>query len=146
MAATVTLATTTLIADVSPGDTAVQVLSTSGILPGLRLCIDSELMTVVSLGVATSVNVLRGRDGTAAQFHDTPGLVTIGRGDQFYEQDPVGTPPAIVLVSPWINVRTGTQWTAQGDELGSGAGRWWQATVTTHDIGPLGVRTLTVTP
>jgi hypothetical protein len=53
-------------------------------------------------------------------------------------------PPDPVLVSPWINVVTGTQWTAQGDEAGPGAGgRWWQPTVTSRDAGALGIRTVT---
>jgi len=146
MAATVTLSTTTLLATVSKTDTTVSLASTTGVTPGIRLYVDQELMGVLSLGLGTSVNVLRGLEGTATTAHLSGATVTIGRGDQFYLQDPTGVPPTPVLVSPWINVITGTYWTAQGDETGPNQAQWWQPTVTTRSIGPLGVRTVTTAP
>jgi len=137
----VTLATTTLLVQAVVTDSAVQVASTAGITPGLRLYIDQELMAVVSLGIGTSVNVLRGVDGTATAAHASSATVTIGRADQFYTQDPIG-PPLIVEVTPWINVVTGTQWTPQGDTTGPNASaQWWAKMETTHAVGALGVRT-----
>jgi hypothetical protein len=147
MAATVTLSTTTLVNSVDPLDQAISVSSTSGLTPGVRLYIDRELMSVISLGISPWVNVRRGMDGTATSRHASSSTVTIGRADQFYQHDPVGLPPEEVLVSPWINVITGDRWTAEGDEAGPGVGgRWWQKTVVTHDTGALGVRTTTSTP
>ena len=142
MAALATLTTTTLSTDVEPNDSSVQLASTSGVLPGMRLYIDQELMGVQSLGLGTSVNVLRGVDGTATTRHASSRAVVIGQASQFYDYDPIGPPPPQVLVTPWINVRTGAQWTAQGDETGaSGADRWWAKTEHTHGVGALGVRT-----
>lgn len=137
----VTLTTTTLSVAVAVNDTAIQVASTSGITPGVRLYVDRELMSVVSLGIGTSVNVKRGVDGTATTAHASSITVTIGRADQFYTQDPIG-PPLIVEVTPWINVVSGVQWTAQGDATGPNAtAQWWAKMETTRAVGALGVRT-----
>jgi hypothetical protein len=147
MPATVTLSTTTLAAPTGPSDREVKVVSTSGITPGIHLYVEGELMFVVSLGVGTLVDVLRGRDGTAGARHEGGSTVYIGRADQFYSQDPVGIPPAAVLVSPWINATNGTIWFAQGDALPSATSRrWWQKQTATFDIGPLGVRTTILSP
>lgn len=144
MAATVTLATTTLTRAVSPSDSDVQLASLTGVVPGLRLYMDRELMTVLSLGIGTLVNVLRGKDGTITCGHSGGSTVTIGRGDQFYDFDPVGLPPNEVLVSPWINVRNGKWWTAEGDEVGPGlSARYWAETTATRSIGALGARLTT---
>lgn len=141
MPALATLTTTTLVTPVSSSDTSIQLTSTSGIIPGLFLYCDMELMRVTGLGLGTWVNVRRGMDGTAGSAHASLQPVTIGRGDQFYRSNPVGAPPPSVLVSPWINVLTGEQWTPQGDETGPNAARWWARTEYTHGIGALGVRT-----
>lgn len=143
----ITLATTTLAASVDPLDQAVTLVSSSGVVPGMRLYVDRELMAVVSLGVGTVVNVLRGVGGTATAAHSSSALVTMGTPDQFYMQDPVGPPPADVLVSPWINVVNGIQWVSQGDDTGPGqSARWWAPLQVTHDVGPLGVRTAVSAP
>jgi hypothetical protein len=144
MAALATLATTTLSTAVEPNDSAVILASLEGITPGLRLYVDQELMGVRSIGIGTTVHVFRGVDGTATTRHASSRTVTIGRADQFYDHDPIGPPPAQLLVTPWINVLTGAQWTAQGDETGAdAAGRWWAKTEHTHGVGSLGVRTTT---
>jgi hypothetical protein len=134
--ATVTLSTTTLAQSVGSGDRQVKVLSTSGLIPGLRLFVDGELMTVVSLGIDSWVNVLRGVDGSAAQAHSSGNTIFIGRGDQFYSSDPTGEPPAAVPVDPYINVINGAVFYAQGDSLTK---RWWQKRTTTYEIGALGI-------
>lgn len=147
MAATVTLSTTTLQAAISASDALVSVGSTSGIVPGVFLYIDRELMGVVRLGLGASVVVQRGVGGTAASAHASASTVTIGRGDQFYDHNPLGLPPDVVAVSPWINVLTGVQWVAYGDESGIGLkARSWQPTVITPSIGDLGIRQTTSTP
>ena len=104
MPATVTLATTTLAQATTGGAREIKVASTTGILPGLRLFLDGELMQVVSLGISPWVNVLRGRDGTRAEIHDSGTTIYIGRADQFYSKDPVGAPAEVIEVSPYINV------------------------------------------
>lgn len=136
MPATVTLSTTTLAANVGAGDRQVKVLSTSGLIPGLRLFCDGELMTVVSLGVDPWVNVLRGVDGSAAQAHSSGNTIFIGRGDQFYSVDPSGAPPESIPVDPYINVINGSVFYAQGDTFGK---RWWQKRSTAYEIGALGI-------
>lgn len=142
MPALVTLTTTTLTTRVNAADSSVNLASTTGVLPGYRLYVDQELLGVLRLGLNTSVDVVRGVDGTAATAHASSQTVTIGQGDQFYLSDPVGPPPSEVLVTPWINVLTGAQWTAQGDETGPNVqARWWARTEHTHGTGALGVRT-----
>ena len=144
MAATVTLSTTTLARGCGVTDTRVQVASVSGLLPGMFLFIDRELMAYVQTGIAngigTWIDVRRGVGGTAATEHSAGSLFTLGRPDQFYSTDPVGAPPAVVPVSPYINVVTGDVWLMQGDE-NIGGERWWTKRVNTRGIGPLGVRT-----
>lgn len=147
MAATVTLSTTTLSVAVNANASSITVASTSGLTSGTRLFIDRELLTVVSLGVGTAVNVLRGVDGTSGAAHASSSVVTIGRADQFYQSDPIGAPPAAIPVSPYINVITGAVWFAQGDqEPSANTNRWWQLQTSTYDVGPLGSRTLVQTP
>lgn len=144
MPATTTLATTTLNQSCGASDSQIKVASTSGLTAGIRLWVDRELMSVVSLGaVSPWVNVRRGVDGTAGAAHSLGSTLTVGSADQFYESDPVGAPPNVVLVSPWINVRSGDVWFAQGEALGT---RWWQKQTTTYSAGPLGVRVKTQDP
>ena len=147
MPATVTLSTTTLTESVGASVQQIKVASTSGLTPGLRLFIGGELMEVVSLGIDTWVNVLRGRDGTPGAAHDSGMTIYIGRADQFYAFDPVGSPPSAIAVSPYINVTTGTIWFARGDTLpGVQAKRWWQKQTVTYSSGALGVRLETLDP
>jgi hypothetical protein len=147
MPATVTLSTATLTYAVGSNDRSVIVSSTTGILPGMRLYADGELMTVESLGVSPSVNVRRGTDNTSATSHASGVSLYIGRGDQFYTRDPVGSPSPAIAVSPWINAPAGKIWWRQGDATGaSAAGAWWQLQVPTYAVGALGVRTQTVDP
>jgi hypothetical protein len=147
MAATVTLSTTTLASPVSASSSEVKVASTTGLSTGTRLFVDKELMSVEGFGVSNSVKVIRGVDGTAASAHSSSATVTIGRADQFYDTDPVGTPDAAIPVSPYINVRNGKIWVAQGSEVAGGdVTRWWQEQTTTYSTGALGVQIATTTP
>ena len=146
MPALVTLSTTTITEGVSASDQRISVGSTSGLYTGTRLWIERELLTVVSLGVNTIVNVIRGVDGTASAAHPSGSVVTIGRADQFYSTDPLGRPNDTILVSPWINIITGDTWYAQGDTLPNGANRWWQKMTTTYASSPLGIQTTTQDP
>lgn len=146
MAALVTLATTTLSLGCTATDSAITLTSTSGITPGVFLYLDRELVKVLSLGLGTSVNVFRGRQGTATTAHGAGSLITIGRADQFYDIDPIGLPPTELLVSPYINILTGVTWVAQGDETGSGlGGRIWAPVTVSQSVGALGVRVTTTT-
>lgn len=147
MPATVTLTTTTLAETLDAVSDRVKLASTTGVLPGVRLYVDGELMTVRSLGVSPWVLVLRGQGSTRTQPHASELTVYVGQGNQFYEKDPVGRPPEAVEVSPWINLRNGNVWFAQGDVDPVGrADRWWQIQRTTYDQGPLGVRIKTPDP
>ena len=127
MAATVTLATTTLSATVSATDSIWTVASTSGIVPGIHLFVDRELVKCDRPGgTANTVVVLRGRGASASTAHISGATITLGRGDQFYESDPVGPPPNPVPVSPYINTATGVIWAVAGDVDGSTtAARFW---------------------
>ena len=143
MPATVTLATATLTYGVSPDAGEIQLSSVSGVDVGDRLWIDRELMKVNRVVDGTTrVKVNRGVDGTAASRHSSSAVVTIGRPDQFYTTDPVGSPASVIPVSPYINVLNGKVWYAQGDSLPEdNSYRWWQEVTQTYGIGPLGVRT-----
>ena len=142
MPATVTLATATLTYTVYPDTVEIQLSSVSGVDVGDRLWIDRELMKVNSVVTGTTrVKVNRGVDGTAATRHASSAVVTIGRPDQFYTTDPVGSPAMVIPVSPYINALNGKVWMSQGDALPDGnAYRWWQEVTQTYGVGPLGVR------
>ncbi len=139
--ATASLGTTTFSSTVEPGDTQVILSSTSGIAPGVRLFCDRELLAVVMLtGLGNAAVVRRGVDGTSSSRHATNATVWVGRADQFYDSDPYGLPPANLPVYPYINVRTGDVWAAEGDELGPGvSGRVWSKVTQSIDAGALGV-------
>jgi hypothetical protein len=143
----VTLSTTTLSEGVGRSNGAVKVASTSGLTPGIRLFIEGELMEVVSLGIDPWVNVLRGRDGTAGTEHDSGATIYIGRADQFYSIDPVGSPSEVISVSPYINTTNGSIWFAQGNSSPRNeVRRWWQKQSVTFGQGALGRRTRTYDP
>lgn len=118
MAALATLTTTTLTNAMGTGDWALKPASTTGIALDAFLYIDLELLRVTGLLPGTQFSVRRGLDGTINQPHAAAALVTIGRADQFYNQDPpAGVAPTEPLVLPWINVVNGNRWTVAG-------GRW----------------------
>lgn len=151
MPATVTLTSTTLLQTVGASDSQIVLASTTGLVPGVRLFVDRELMGFLSLGpvssLGTLVNVRRGMDGTATAPHSSTATVYIGSPEQFYFYDPVGRPDATTLVSPWINVRNGAVWYAQGDATPSDtANRWWQIAATTYGVDGFGNVVPTVDP
>jgi|SRR6185503_1155913 len=147
MPATVTLATTALDAPLDATSKRLKLVSTAGVLPGMSLWIDRELVDVTRIEVDPWVEVQRGVDGTLATPHVSSSVVYIGNADQFYATDPVGRPIEAIPISPWINVRNGKVWFAQGDVLPNGFGdRWWQEQVITRDVGALGIRTKTFDP
>ena len=144
MPATVTLSSTTIQPKVSASERSVKVASTSGLIPGLWLFCEGELMSVVSLGIDPAVNVLRGVGGTRAADHETGATVYIGRPDQFFTYDPTGRPPAVIPVSPHINAANGNVWFATGDP--GGGSRMWEKQSISFSPGALGIRIPTVTP
>lgn len=147
MPATVTLASTTLSAPVGASETLLKLASTSGVVPGMFLWLDGELMKVMGLDVDPWVLVKRGVDGSPAMSHGALVTVYIGRGDQFYGTNPVGRPPAAIPVSPYINVQNGSVWFAQGDaSTTNAANRWWQQSTSTFGTGSLGVRNVSADP
>lgn len=157
MPATVTLSTTTLSAPADAHQSIVNLTSTSGVTPGLRLYVDGEVMTVLTLLTSPMVKVIRGVDGTRGAAHPTSTTVYIAEAHQLYSKDPVGAPPDAILVSPWINVIDRRVWLAQGDTVASNLPigelpasnqtvRWWQLQTTDYGVGSLGVRTTTLDP
>lgn len=147
MQATATLATTTFASAVAMNDNQVLLSSTSGIVPGVRLFCNGELLGIIGLtGIGNAATVLRGIGGTATRRHATNDTVYIGRGDQFFLMDPVGTPPLVTSVNPHINIANGNIWVIQGDDTGGNTGmRSWQKVTIAQSIGPLGVRVNTTT-
>lgn len=148
MSATVTLTTTTLNAPCSASDPTVLPASLTGVTPGVCLYIDRELVTVVDPTLpGGAVRVLRGRDGTAATPHGSGATVTVGRGDQFYQGDPMGLPLPAVPVLPWINVSNGNIWVPQGDEDGPGINaRYWRLITQSYNVIGLGIRSNPINP
>ena len=147
MVALYTLATTTFASNVGELDTNVNLTSTTGVVPGMRLFADRECFAVEKLtGVGNYAIVRRGVDGTFNRPHNTIQTVYIARPDQLFMIDPVGIPIAGVYSNPHINVTTGVIWVVQGDDSGPGIyARTWQPVTATQTAGPLGVRTLTTT-
>jgi len=151
MPATVTLATTTLGQLVHFSDAMVKLASTSGVSKDTRLYVDRELMRVLSLGPDPWVFVQRGVDGTRTTAHSPGATVYVGRADQFYASDPQGEPPDAIPVDPYINVKTGDIWLAQGDALPVDgirpiATRLWVKQSTVLAAGALGAATVTSSP
>lgn len=148
MQATFTLSTTAFASKVSATDSQVNLASTSGIVPGVQLFANRELMQVIGLtGVGNMVTVLRGRDGTETRTHGTGETIYIAQGYQLFLQDPTGLPSkGNVLVNPHINVANGIVWVIQGDDEGPMAdARQWVPVTSPQAAGSLGVRVATVT-
>jgi len=85
------------------------------------LFIGREQMRVTAVN-GTQLTVVRGVNGTVATPHPSGDMVLFGPARFFYVNDPGGTPssfggvsnvgctPANVVVTPWLNIRTGEQW------------------------------------
>jgi hypothetical protein len=87
-----------------------------------EIFVDRELMAVVAVN-GNVLQVQRGVGGTLATSHANGAMVLAGRSAWFYVADPgtpsiqgIGNPSnqpcvlANVLVSPYVNIRTGQQW------------------------------------
>jgi len=147
MPATDTLATTTLTVAIGVSEGRLSFASTAGMTPGKRLFIDGEMVTVNRLDVDPWVLVSRGVDGTEGNPHASGTTVYIGRADQFFQGPPIGAPPAVIPVSPYIDTLNGKVYFAQGDAGSSGsASRWWQEQTNVRVSGSLGVRSSTIDP
>jgi hypothetical protein len=117
-----------------PAPTLIQVASSAGMVgisPNLgitasqssqtNLYIGREQMRVTAVN-GTVLTVVRGVNGTVAVPHPSGDMVLYGPARFFYVMDPGGIPTASggisgvactaanVVVSPWLNVRTGAQW------------------------------------
>lgn len=147
MQSTFTLSTTAFLSNVSALDTQVNLVSMSGIVPGVLLFANRELFKVEYLiNGGNFAKVLRGRDGTETRAHGTGETIYLAQGYQLFESDPQGLPPTATLVNPHINVRTGVVWVVRGDDVGAGTGaRSWQPVTTTQTPGALGIRVTTTT-
>lgn len=147
MQATYTLATTTFLTNVGATDTQVNLASTSGIVPGVGLFVDRELMKVERLtGIGNMATVLRGQEGTATRAHGTLATIFLAQGWQLYASDPQGLPGPNAIANPHINVANGTIWVIQGDDVGPMTGaRSWQQVTSLESFGAFGVRNLATT-
>ena len=149
MANLVTFTQTTLTKPLSKDSNECYLASTSGLIPGVhRLVIDAESMAVTGLGPSGGLVFLRrGQDLTLTGDHADGTIVWVAEPHQLYDRDPLGLPPDQVLYSPWINLRTGAVWFAQGDATGAGVKtRWWQQMIATRTIDGLGFRQTTYDP
>ena len=96
-----------------------------------NLYIDREQMRVIAVN-GTALTVVRGVNGTVATPHSNGAMVLFGNARFFYVMDPgsIATPgsagstvsnvPCIlanVVVSPWVNIRTGAQWYCNPNSL-----------------------------
>lgn len=115
--------TTVQLTSASPATSlALNPTSTLNVQNQWMLFIDRELMAVVSVN-GNTVQVQRGVQGTVAVQHASGAMALIGRNLWFYPQDPGATTTsgtgisgasctaAQVLVTPYVNYRTGGQWT-----------------------------------
>lgn len=134
-----TLGQTTLGATITAGQTQIPLASVTGVngygpnlqpiissstSPQSHLFIDREEIQVLSVNtVSKIVQVTRGVNGTRGAAHRSGQMVLSGPAIAFYTYDPGGTPGSVggstggdncttanVLVTPWLNVRTGAQW------------------------------------
>lgn len=105
-----TLTSTTLSAAVAATGLYVPLASLSGVRVGSVLVCGREALIVTGLE-ALGVRVTRGQASTPAEAHPSGATVYVGAAADFYTRDPIGVPPSPVLVTPWINVRTGDVWT-----------------------------------
>jgi hypothetical protein len=124
-----------------PAPTLIQVASSTGMYglnPNLGitasqpnqtyLYIDREQMKVTAVN-GTALTVVRGVNGTSATPHASGAMVLFGPQRFFYTFDPGGTPtvqslisnvPCVlnnVIVSPWVNIRSGFQWVCNPSTL-----------------------------
>lgn len=100
-----------------------------------NLFVDREQMRVTFVNGTTcpcALTVVRGVNGTVATPHSNGAMVLFGPGRFFYVQDPgaLGPPGATgsslsnvpcilnnVVVTPWVNIRTGYQWYCNPNSL-----------------------------
>jgi hypothetical protein len=133
------LNSTTTTRALSATDRRVQLASIVNVAKDDLLVIDREAMLVLD-ATRNPVRVLRGAAGTAAVAHVNGQTAYSGTPDRFFSRDPVGIPAGFPLANPWINLRDGRIWVAQGDQVGPGAGnRRWQLQTTSYPIGSLGI-------
>jgi hypothetical protein len=138
-----TLATATLTVFLERLADHVWLSTTANATKGALIVIDAEALEVLGIPVANAaVRVRRGVAGTNAHRHVNGTTVYLGSPDQFRSVDPLGIPSAFGDPNPWINLRTGQYWLAQGDTVGAGiTARYWQKVDSVRTIGALGVRT-----
>lgn len=81
------------------------------------LYVDHEAMLVLSAPttITNQVMVQRGALGTSAAPHAIGATVYVGKESQFFQRDPSGDCGSSgQIVTPWINVINGNQWTCAG--------------------------------
>ena len=115
-----TLSSTTLSLALGAGDRIVSLASVSGIatpsaVSGLDpvdcLVVGGEAVRVTRvIPGSTAVEVERGMFGSRVAAHASGATVYLARAGELYQQDPVGDPPSVPDVLPWINTVSGLIW------------------------------------
>ena len=96
------LTSTTLSAACLAADTLLTLASTTGVLPGMNLGIESEILQVVRLtGVSTQIIARRGVAGSISAAHAAAATVYVGVPDDF------AIPSQAIVVAPSGSVLTG---------------------------------------
>lgn len=125
----------------------VALASSAAVTRGQVIWFDGEACQVTQVLSGGVVKVIRGWGGTSAKPHGSGCTVYIGDGAQFRSGPPSGTPEPFPPVNPWIDLRAGVAYLAQGDQVGGNVdGRWWQPITVTRGIGALGGRVSSVSP
>lgn len=98
-----------------------------------------EAMAVLD-ATSNPVRVMRGVAGTAPSRYVRGATVYTGAPNLFHSADPHGIPLGAPVSNPYINLRDGRIWVAQGDAVGAGVnGRWWQLQSSVYAPGALGI-------
>lgn len=93
------------------------------------------------------VRVTRGVAGTAATSHQIGLTVYTGSSAVFESKDPHGIPLAPPRMNPWINLKNGNVWFAEGESVGPDTGaRYWQLLTPTYATGTFGIPSITLAP
>lgn len=150
--ATYNLNSTMLTNSIDASQNLIYVASTSSIQRGNYLVFADatgrkECAKVVEVAPGTGqLRVARGQFETSGQPHPSTAVIFIATAaDQLFSVDPEKTDAPLALVEPWINLTNGKIWYLYGDVLDGQQYRWWQERTTAYGIGPLGIRTQTVT-
>ena len=144
LSAQTVITTTTTTAAITASQTRIPLTSVAGISVGDIVFLPGwvpESMRVVAVN-ASSVDVVRGADGTRGSAHANTKTVFVGPASRFHFADPDVDAVCIynrLAYAPWINVKTGMIWTCWAISP-TGTSSFWVGTNLTplamNSIGP----------